>query len=92
MEQSSVEKVICVDESGQEKELIPCMVISCNGDDFSVDVVGMKPVDMVRSTIGLVEALRKLGLGEALDQMTEYFYGDQKECVADEGLSCNLND
>lgn len=84
MEQSSVEKVICVDESGQEKELNPCMVISCNGDDFSVDVVGMKPVDMVRSTIGLVEALRKLGLGEALDQMKEYFYGDQGECVADE--------
>jgi hypothetical protein len=73
MEQSNVGKIIRVDEDGTKQECHHCVVISCEDDDFKLDFVDMAPLDMVRSAIGLVEALKQLGLGEMLQRMTEYF-------------------
>lgn len=91
MKQSNIEKIIRVDAEGNEQECTHCIVISCEKDDFKLDFVDMEPLDMARSAIGLVEALRQIGLGELLDNLTKYFADkslevDVKESGEDAGL------
>lgn len=97
MGQSNVSKLIRVQEDGKEQECHHCIVISCNDDDFNLDFVDMEPLDMVRGAIGLIEALRQIGLGDVLDKMTEYFADkplgvDVKESGVDAGLQADNSD
>lgn len=91
MKQSNIEKIIRVDEDGKRQECHHCIVISCENDDFKLDFVDMEPFDIARSAIGLAEALRRIGLGELLDELTRYFADkplevDVKESGEDAGL------
>lgn len=95
MEQSNVKKIIKVKEDGTQQECNHCVLISHKDDDFSIEFVDINNYDMVRSVIGFVEALRQIGLGDLLDEMTNYFYSQDsinKECDFDAGLQADNHD
>lgn len=90
MEQADVKEIIRVREDGTQDKVEHGAVIEINGDDIHMAFVDVKPVDIVRLAIGLVEATRQMGLSEALDMMVNHYYGEEPEGVdADAGLQAD---
>ncbi len=76
---SELKKVIKVFEDGTQEEVENGIVIGCKGDDFNIQFMDVTPQDMCRSAIGLVEGLKKLGLGNLMDDMVSFYYNEKPE-------------
>lgn len=77
MEKADVKEITVVRDDGSQEKVEHGAVVEMEGDDISIAFVNIQPVDIVRLAIGMVEAVRQMGMGEALDQMVSYCYGGQ---------------
>lgn len=72
-----MQKLIKVFEDGRQEGLQKHgLVVEIKGDTVKMDVVGAQPIDIVKATVGLVDACLQLELGEALDMMLKQTYGE----------------
>lgn len=85
--QTEVKEIIKVMDDGTQHKVEHGTVIEMQGDDINMAFVDVKPVDIVELAIGLVEAVRQLGLGEALKKAIDFYYGEEEDADAGtEGL------
>lgn len=72
-----VQKLIKVFEDGRKEELQEHgVVVEIKGKTVKMDLVGTQPIDIVKATVGLVDACLQLELGEVLDMMLKQTYGE----------------
>lgn len=76
--QTEVKEIIKVMDDGTQHKVEHGAVIEMQDDEINMAFVDVKPVDIVSLAIGLVEAVRQMGLGEALDKMTDFYYGEER--------------
>ncbi|MCI8410385.1 MAG: hypothetical protein HFJ09_14125 [Lachnospiraceae bacterium] len=82
-----MKEIIKVMDDGTQHKLEHGAVIEMQGDDINMSFVDIKPMDIVELVIGLVEAVRRMGLGEALEKAIDYYYGEKEDVDAGtEGL------
>lgn len=90
MEQTDVKEIIRVREDGSQDKLEHGAAIEINGDDIHMEFVDIKPVDILRLAIGLMEAVQQMGFGKALDRMIDHYCGENSEGAdVDAGLQVN---
>lgn len=73
MNKSEVVKIVRVRKGGTRDEVKQGAAIEVSGDEFSFSFLGMKPLDIVRMTYGMVACVEQMGFGDALLEMIEYY-------------------
>lgn len=77
MQKADVKEITVVRDDGSQEKVEHGAVVEMEGDDIGISFVNIQPLDIVRLAIGVVEAVRQMGMGEALDQMVSYYYGEE---------------
>lgn len=85
--QSDVKEIIKVYEDGSRNPVPHGVVIEFLGDNIQIDFFNVSNDALLRRTLGLIQAIDNMGLGEDFDKLIEYY--SSKGSGADEGLQDN---